>query len=442
MSPVRTRLSRRPCRSWSSRWYLAPLVGALAVAVLDPSPGPAHADLGTGGTGGNTGTTLSKEDFEFVWERLDEKTWVFMSATDLELFFNGARCECNTNVRLRVGVTQAGRQKLVNRTDRPGTMKVYVGTNCASEMVRQTMVCQKVAETTEIFELVNGPLFIEIPMRTIFAPVNNEVPTDGGAPAPPPASACATQGSQTITVWIDADSNNIPDLVDSAAPTTGITFDGEPPRPPRIRDVQGGNEALEVRWDSVSNMTGFQGYVVFCSRGGDTAVFKKGSFSPSYLSAARLAADGECPTMNPAVNVSAALQDSTADSTADAGTQAAPAIRGPAPEPFRTLNPDFACSPLLTSDTRRRIFRLQNGIPYLVGVASVDKQGNASPISEVLLQRPTPTIDFYRDYRAEGGTAEGGFCAVAPGGRSGAWLLLGLAGAGVALAVRRLRRRK
>ena len=57
-------------------------------------------------------------------------------------------------------------------------------------------------------------------------------------------------------------------------------------------------------------------------------------------------------------------------------------------------------------------------------------------------QQPIPTVDFYRDYRADGGAAEGGFCAVAAApadARAAGWRPALLA-AGLALVARRRRR--
>jgi hypothetical protein len=112
-----------------------------------------------------------------------------------------------------------------------------------------------------------------------------------------------------------------------------------------------------------------------------------------------------------------------------------------APEEFRALDSRFLCSELLTSSNEWRIKILQNGIPYVVGVASVDTHGNASPIETALVQSPIATRDFFRGYREAGGEAEGGYCRYGEGGRAGGWATLALAGLAVTLAARRRRSR-
>jgi hypothetical protein len=109
----------------------------------------------------------------------------------------------------------------------------------------------------------------------------------------------------------------------------------------------------------------------------------------------------------------------------------------PPPDAFVRQDPDYLCSGLLTTQTSTRIDVLQNYIPYVVGVASVDLRGNASAISTAVLQQPIATRDFYKEYRAAGGTAEGG-CAL--GGRASGGNALAVALLALATAVRRRRR--
>ena len=103
----------------------------------------------------------------------------------------------------------------------------------------------------------------------------------------------------------------------------------------------------------------------------------------------------------------------TGVSSADPNTTATELVAPPA---FEDLNPNYLCSGLLpTTQDSIRIGGLQNGVPYQVGVASVDTHGNASPIQSAFVQRPVPTVDFYQAYRQAGGQSPGGYCSL--GGR-------------------------
>ena len=58
--------------------------------------------------------------------------------------------------------------------------------------------------------------------------------------------------------------------------------------------------------------------------------------------------------------------------------------------PFSDLNPNYLCSGLLpASSTSHRITGLQNGIPYGIGIAAVDKYGNIGAISDVVYNLPS-----------------------------------------------------
>jgi hypothetical protein len=57
--------------------------------------------------------------------------------------------------------------------------------------------------------------------------------------------------------------------------------------------------------------------------------------------------------------------------------------------PFSNLDPNYLCSGLIPATTTSyRIAGLQNGIPYGVGVAAVDRYGNISAISDIAYALP------------------------------------------------------
>src|SRR6185436_3613850 len=178
----------------------------------------------------------------------------------------------------------------------------------------------------------------------------------------------------------------------------GIALDVKAPLPPSEVTVTGGNDALEVKWTRADLMNDQNGFLVFCSRA-EMQVFKPSYYSGDEYQSQRTV----CP--NKMV-------------TATGGES----------EAFERLDSKFLCSDLLTTSTEWRIKGLQNGILYQVGVAAVDTHGNASPIDNVLVRAPVPTVDFYDAYRAAGGAASG--CAYggrASGGAATLLLLLALA---------------
>jgi hypothetical protein len=395
--------------------WLAFLIAALsppaASAQVTPDPDP--------GTG-TSPTGLTKGDFEIRLLEKDGDEYKYFNDTVYETFFNRARCLCDAPVRVQVNLTTAALSKVRTGTRAEFRMRagdqtcVCTGANCAN------LNCKDLGVARDLATLVKGPLTFDTTVRTLF---------EAGRPSGASGNICDRDEMQNLWLWMDSDDAGADtELTDVSFP---IRLDGVPPGTPTGLRVSPGNEALEVSWDALSYLDDLQGYIIFCSRGGDLPVFKAGTFSPEYTTPA-----GLCP----GDAVQSALSDSSQDDSPSEGT------RGPAPAGIAALDPAFVCSDILTSGGPRRIYQLQNGIPYAVGISSVDKRGNASAISEVVLQEPIPTRDFYKSYKEAGGSAEGGFCTVGGdlhgGGRRSPALALAVLGPLFLLALRRSRRRR
>ena len=384
-------------------------------------PGAAVADVNPDpGTGTTTG--LTKADFDIRLEKKVDDKWVEFNATDADTFFNRARCQCDEQLLVRVRLLPSGRSKvgIGKRAEfrlRAGDQTcVCTGANCAN------LNCKDIDTPRDLNSLINGGLEFVTTVRAIF---------EAGRPATSDASVCSRDEMQNLWLWMDSDDAGADtELTDVSV---ALELDGVPPGAPTGLKVTPGNEALEVSWDALGYLDDLQGYIVFCSRGEDTSVFP-GAFKPEYTTPANV-----CPGR--AQSLTQATVTSSHALLADAPP--AEGAKGFAPPRLAALDPDFACSDILTGGrAERRLYQLQNGIPYVVGVASVDRRGNASPIENVVLQVPIPTRDFYRNYREEGGSAEGGFCAVSRGRdtQSARWLSIALLAPLVVLAARRSRR--
>jgi hypothetical protein len=355
----------------------------LAALVLSAAARPAQAQT--------TGTGLVKTDFELKLEKKVGDKWVLPSDLEASLFFNKARCECDTPVAIRVAVTSTA---LMKQRPTQGNVKLIAGpAGCVAQDLanrpKDNVGCTKIADLSQLPDLFKGPQEVETTVGKLFA-----------AGLPPSGQGCAATFSQSVWLWVDADRDGSPDMgiAGSDAPTLPIAIDGEAPAAPTDITVTAGNEALTAHWSRNTVMNDSNGFLVFCSRGG-LPVFKSSYFSGNEYQSQRT----ECSDK--------VLAPGAAESTA-----------------FGGLDPAFLCSDLLTTASEWRIKGLQNGIPYEVGVAAVDTHGNASPIETALVQSPVPTVDFFDAYRAAGGQASG--CAYggkAPAGEAALLLLLGLA---------------
>jgi hypothetical protein len=416
--------------------FVLPVLTSMAIALTQSAVDPpeAHAQLpggtgGTGGTGGNGGgggTTLMMSDFDIKIFYLDENNEeVLLQGTERDRFFNRARCGCDTPLIFRIGVVQTSRQKVRSLTNADLTLRVGDSScYCSSpESCRLPNCVDLSPRTAKLSELANGPVDFPATSRQLFF-----------APGAREAGCDRLSGKQGVYMVAKIDADEYSDLKDGIIE---VQLDGEaPPRPANVR-VKGGNEALQVSWDPIEKaaVDDMQGYVLFCSRdnkpvfAGDNG---NPAFDPPYETVQTLCNKSE--TAQSPLLAAAAQAPDTGSPLGPDGTLAPPIA------PFVERDKTFACTDLLTTQTSTRLFRLQNHITYLVGVASVDDRGNISAITEVTAQQPIPTVDFYRDYRAEGGLAEGGFCAVASRGRGAGWLGLAVLAAALALIVRSRRR--
>ena len=405
-------------------------------------------------TTANGGLGLTKADFvdmAFMYKK--DGQWVFMNKTTFDTFFNRRRCECDEEIQVRVSLLASSRSKISGLM---GTVKLRAGDEtCVCQGAACTgSLCRDVADPQDMAGLINGNLDFRFNIRKLFAAGRNET-TD-------PATICDRDDNQNLYIWIDGpDADTSTDVTDA---TVQLKLDGIGPPAPTGVNAVGGEEALEVTWAQIPLTSDMQGYQVVCARGEETPVFKdppSARFdSPGVCALPSSTSDGGTTSASDAGTSDAGAIDagSTANAltvaepsapfaqTSDAGANGA-AERGPAPAALATLDPKYVCSDLLTSGTSTRIYRLQNKIPYVVGVVAVDKRGNPSKLTDVVLQSPTPTRDFYNGYRQSGGAAEGGYCVLASTGDSrlaqnarAGWVVMGLGL--VALGLRRRHRRR
>lgn len=437
-------------------------------AVLPGSPVVQAQPVPTIGTGGSSGSATGNSNLpgkaDFVMRLLRDKgkgEWVRFSDFEQKYYFNNARCQCNTNVRLELFFSPLGVAKKTAFGQLKGSFEILIGeaacldTNTTTRTgARAEGRCQTLPKgkfNISSFAKSGTRATFDFPASMLFGPKGKQ---------------CSSQGTQSIRVLIDTNGDDIPDVTGDAAPTLTLVYDGEPPAAPNDTSISvtGGNEALELQWAQAEGIADFRGFTVFCSRAENLQVFNPSYYTDQYFSSSTVCGQ-ESPTTTSSLTqaqANAALvafattspggdggRDGSggtggiggAEGTVDASADPSSAARGPflAPSGFSTLNKDFVCSDLLRTQRSARITGLQNGIPYLVGVASVDLHGNASPISRVFLQTPVATRDFYNGYREAGGQAQGGFCAF--GGRAGQGVTPLVAFACLAMIVRGLARR-
>jgi len=429
-------------------------LAALAAAAVLTSQSPL-AQAQTTGTGGTTGTSsLSGSD---VFLGVQKVKNVNLNDLDRAIFLNRASCECKRTAWIKAVLNVSATAKA---TQVPSTNRVtmYLGNNCDDS--RYTPYCKQLATVPFSDFRLNG-LLVQTDVSVIAHSYGAVLTTvgsggtsgSGGADAsgsggvtgsggaagaagttgsggtsgsggdsgtggstvevPPDAETAALCGSLTDgftqTLWLFVGTNE--GTHDTMSTSMPLAMDVQPPPAPANVKVAAANEALIVSWDAVDKTitSDLQGYQVFCTRADQYQVFGDGTFNTSIDTCGDIITNGD-------------------------------------PEAIKNVNTHFICSDFLSvSETSHRVKILQNGIMYGVGVAAVDKQGNASPMTPIYMT-PVETLDFYRQYRHGDpeGTATGGACAVG-GGPSGGGVAAGAAAtalAAIAVALVRRRRRR
>jgi hypothetical protein len=396
------------------------------------APRGAAAQSGTGGTI-SSAAALSTSDFTFFLESYnkDQKQWVQMNTTEQQFFFNRARCECDGDTTNWSGYFVIAIQSASTTSTKvaalltqnllsSGRAAIFAGgnaTNCLDpNNVLANDTCLNLIEPGNqaagieggITAIVNPTVWKSSPIPAAWLFNSTTRPICTSAAACNSTAKCETAAplTATIYIWVQTTALQTPDLTNLSF---NVNLVGQVSFAPTNIRVQGGNEALTVRWDWPTGLNPsanptFMGTQIFCVRGADLPVFKSGTFGdPAYMTSS--GTKGICPNIAPA-----------SSSTGILG-----------------LDPAFLCSDLRPStETSHRIWKLQNGIDYGVGVAAIDKYGNASVISNLVDGTPVPTVDFYTEYKTSGGAAQGGYCALAKGMRSpGLLALAGLAAFGL-----------
>ena len=341
-------MSRRPA---ALAVFLLAFAGALPAAAQTPA--------------------LVKEDFLFRVQRRDGAGYTDLIAAERARYFNLAKCECKIEIRIRAepAVNAAAKMTQIAAMSGPGIIRMMIGPNCADADPRQRADCVQLGPDLTFVEFASRGLIADRTVKQIASPMTMKCDP--------------VRREQKIWLLVDARSDSMPDLLRDAAPVESVIVDNEPPPAPSVREVTGGHEALAVSWAGLPpDVADLDGYQIFCSRA-EHQVFADGTFD-----------DLQMETPASLCGAPAAAVSTRTAAVLDRGTPF------PAFGDLKNLDPRFACSDHLpATQTSTRISILQNGIPYLVGVASVDRHGNTSPLTAVYLQRPVPTKSFYLGYR-------------------------------------------
>ena len=346
-----------------------------------------------------------------------------VSTADQPKMFNVANCECDTPWTTKVTISGA--------SSYDGTTNVYyyLGPDC-TDTTSRTDSCIKLS-VHKLEEYFDQSVLQDVTPRHVISPT---------APTCSPSSS-AQSGSNTFWVFIDWNGDQAFDTTNDTVQSLELDYDVERPGVVRNVEVTSGEEALHVSW-TIPSDSDIELIQVLCARG-TLPVFKESTFEVGYESSAGVCGstgDGGVDDAGVAdggqEDASTVQQDSGTTTTTDAGTVTGiVAFSG-----LAGADPAYLCSGTLGASTSsHRIATLQNGVTYYVAVVAVDKAGNTSPVWTMVPGTPEEVMDFWEDYKQQGGAATGCNLGRVPGA---GWLGVGLGGASLVLALVVARRRR
>jgi hypothetical protein len=408
---------------------------------------PAWAQIGAAGTtgaAGSGGQLTNSADIVFRFFRVDGKgpdtcgsdKCTSLTQTDYPFEFSRAGCLCKQAYELHVSLPNDA-AKLGSAAAQQGHAELWAGTNCND------------VSTTNIARDQRCAVIIQsIPLSAFTQAQSFRLTADQFAIAFNGSTTkvtCPTIASPSIWFLIDEGSNGTYESYASVP----IPYDGLPPSPPLMVSSTSGNQAVNLSWEINQSTSGDNyGFQVLCARGYDLAPFA-GVFAPAFKTPQNQC--GMTAVNNPTTSTGT-ITTPTNDGGVDGGTVTTVPMATPGGYPPHGpfldgtadfLKSDYLCSGKLDStQTSYRVTGLQNDINYQFLVVALDKVGNPSPVSNIIIEAPQLNEDAYTHYRNAGGKASGGFCQVVWGAPARDSVPALFAFAGVLVATRRLLRRR
>jgi len=247
---------------------------------------------------------------------------------------------------------------------------------------------------------------------------------------PATSSVCDTQalssGQTTVNIffiWVDGQSN----AISSATPYPVAVKLLGPPAPTAVTASAGGG-LLKVGWTAPAGEKDLAGYYIYTQNSATASDASSTTDASTLVCDDGGILDGGTDDSGDAIAI---LVDASCTSVASDAAVSTCGTVDPKTSPSQQM-PGAVGGGTVTG--------LVNGATYALAVGAYDSFGNVGDLSEVVCATPEQTSGFWDRYRAEGGTAGGGYCTLdgvgLPGAPAAAAFVFALAGLAA------LRRRK
>jgi hypothetical protein len=252
--------------------------------------------------------------------------------------------------------------------------------------------------------------------------------------------ASTTAGLQNRTLYfVVSDPSNNMTLVTGNS-TWAFSYDIKAPPPPTNVSAGSGDGSLVTSFTAPTGETNLLHYRFYCSVIGDppvTTAGTAGTAGTTTTDAATAGADAGGAAGDAggtAATSTAGTSGTTSTTTTDPNCTSSILVPGEPPPSGAIDCGSIGAQGAKGGETNPV---LENGVQYVVAIATEDNVNNIGVLSELACNVPQDTTGFYEAYREAGGQAGGGYCTFAPARRGAMATVLGLLLAACALWRRR-----
>jgi hypothetical protein len=306
------------------------------------------------------------------------------NAVEIRRYFNLARCECGQNFGLEMQILDSAQAP-----QRP--VELFVGSSCDDVELRD-MLCEDLgAPFGDASNDLRNPQTVLIPIDAVADPGTRMCP----------------DSELTGRVYVMVDDDGDPAQF-AYVDIFELFLDLNPPPEPASIEARGSEESAVVEWElSETRIDDFEFFQILCAEvtGPDTVapVFDDPA-DPEYETAAQVCGAAASPRV--VLPHGGGGLDAGPDAGSDAGT-------GPTlPPGLAELDPAFVCGTGTFGATDIRVTGLTDGVEYHMVWVGIDPSRNPTAV-DLGVVTPGPLIDFWEDYKNQGGGAQGGYCFVA-----------------------------
>lgn len=316
---------------------------------------------------------------------------------EIRRYFNLARCQCGQNFGLEMQILDSA-----SAPQRP--VELFVGSSCDDVELRD-MLCEDLGSPFgDASNDLRNPQTVLIPIDKLADPNTNVCP----------------DSELTARTYVMVDDDGDPSQF-AFVDIFELFLDLNPPPLPRsdgdCLDVEatGSENSISVDWElSETRIDDFEFFQILCAEvtGPDTVEPVFSDPDPTEFETAFQICGGPLPEVSPRCGATGGGEGDAGPGDAGPGDGGMGDPSVMLPPGLAELDGAFVCGTGTFGATDIRVTGLENGVEYRVLWVGIDPSRNPTVV-DLGTATPGPLVDFWEDYKNQGGGAQGGYCFIA-----------------------------